>query len=68
MKSRFGDQNLHGCEVMIKDIKDSERIRAAVKKAIHEKGGRVATGSKALPLSNFNVCIVSQGFWEQVQD
>ena len=27
MKLRFGEQNLHACDVMLRDIKDSERIR-----------------------------------------
>ena len=30
MKRRFGDKNLHTCEVMLRDIKDSERINKAV--------------------------------------
>ena len=28
MKLRFGEQNLHSCDVMMRDIKDSDRIRA----------------------------------------
>ena len=34
MKLRFGDQNLHACDVMLRDIKESERINLAVRKAI----------------------------------
>ena len=30
MKLRFGEQNLHQCEVMLRDIKDSERINREV--------------------------------------
>jgi anaphase-promoting complex subunit 2 len=30
MKLRFGDQNLHQCEVMLRDIKDSKRINREV--------------------------------------
>ena len=30
MKLRFGDANLHQCEVMLRDIKDSERINREV--------------------------------------
>lgn len=26
MKIRFGEQNLHACDVMLRDIKDSDRI------------------------------------------
>ena len=64
MKTRFGDSNLHACDVMIKDIKDSEKINGNIKKSINEHGGKV--GSKILPLQNFNVCIISQGFWESI--
>jgi len=32
MKLRFGEQNLHECEVMLRDIKDSERINREVQK------------------------------------
>lgn len=32
MKLRFGDANLHQCEVMLRDIKDSERINREVQK------------------------------------
>lgn len=64
MKTRFGDSNLHPCDVMIKDVKDSEKINANIKKSINENGIKV--GSKNLPLHNFNVCIISQGFWESI--
>lgn len=37
MKLRFGDKNLHQCEVMLRDIKDSERINREVQKQIKEK-------------------------------
>ena len=30
MKKRFGDGSLHHCEVMLRDIKDSERINREV--------------------------------------
>ena len=36
MKLRFGAQqaSLHSCDVMMRDIKDSERIRTAIKNSI----------------------------------
>ncbi len=52
MKLRFGDQNLHGCDVMLRDIKDSERIRTAIKKSMDAKitHKTVPIGSSNLPL------------------
>ncbi|CAH8606213.1 unnamed protein product [Heterobilharzia americana] len=34
LKLRFGEQNLHECEVMIKDIRDSKRIANLVSEAV----------------------------------
>lgn len=38
MKLRFGQQqtSLHACEVMMRDIKDSERIRTAIVKSLKQ--------------------------------
>ena len=33
MKLRFGENSMHGCEVMLRDIKDSERINREVQKS-----------------------------------
>ena len=37
MKLRFGEQNLHSCEVMLKDIKESERIKLGVKGHLNQR-------------------------------
>lgn len=37
MKLRFGDKLLLNCEVMLRDIKDSERINRAVQKQYKDK-------------------------------
>ncbi len=44
LKKRFGEANLHTCDVMLKDIKESDRVRmqlksdAALKVTILSKG------------------------------
>eukprot|EP00347_Sterkiella_histriomuscorum_P002825 403366657 len=71
MKLRFGDQNLHACDVMLRDIKESERIRTAIRKALEQKQAQkqqAISGSKELPLNSFNACIISKGYWDQVLD
>lgn len=51
MKLRFGSQgSLHACDVMMRDVKDSERIRVAVSKAM---GGGF-----------LNTLILSKGYWD----
>ena len=33
LKLRFGESNMHNCEVMLKDIKESKRVNTNIKKA-----------------------------------
>ena len=55
LKKRFGESNLHKCEVMIQDVLSSKRINAF----IHEE----AKGEKFLSLSKLDFLIVSSYFW-----
>ncbi|CDW73691.1 anaphase-promoting complex subunit 2 [Stylonychia lemnae] len=72
MKLRFGDQNLHSSDVMLRDIKESERIRIATRQIIEKKqnetGRHVIYGSSELPIQNLNACIISKGYWDSIQE
>lgn len=54
LKLRFGEQLLHNCEVMLKDISDSKRINA------HIHGAADYTADKSFEMSTL---IVSSQFW-----
>lgn len=62
MKKRFGDKSLHGCDVMLRDIKDSERID----KKIREK--RSAFFDSFMDTSKLKVHIITSNFWKQALD
>jgi anaphase-promoting complex subunit 2 len=55
LKKRFGEFNVHKCEVMIQDVLSSKRINGY----IHEEPSEDAT----LALQNLNCLIVSSYFW-----
>ncbi|CAG9335349.1 unnamed protein product [Blepharisma stoltei] len=55
LKKRFGEGNVHKCEVMIQDILSSKRINAFV----HEKG----KGKGFLPIKSLDFLIISSYFW-----
>jgi hypothetical protein len=57
MKLRFGDGSLHHCEVMLKDIKDSERINREVQKL---------SGSQEI--KRLYVKVISTGYWKEYKD
>jgi anaphase-promoting complex subunit 2 len=62
MKVRFGEINLHKCDVMLRDIKESDRLNKLFKTS------SVPRTSSALPLEKVHVNIVSPKFWRQVDD
>jgi hypothetical protein len=49
---------------MMRDIKDSERIRTAIVKTL--KPSQVQQ-QQLLSLQNLNTCIVSKGYWDSMQ-
>lgn len=55
LKKRFGESNVHKCEVMIQDVLSSKRINTFV----HEK----ARVSGFMPLKNLDLLIISSYFW-----
>jgi hypothetical protein len=46
---------------MMRDIKDSERIRTAIVKSLKQPQQKAVLG---MDLSNLNTCILSKGYWE----
>lgn len=66
MKLRFGEQNLHKCEVMLRDIKDSERINREVQKM--KKNSKGAMESSNFDVQKLYVKVVSTGYWQNFKD
>lgn len=52
---------------MMRDIKDSERIRTAIVKAF-KPPAISQVQNLALSLSNLNTCILSKGYWDSMQN
>ena len=63
MKIRFKEQSLHQCDVMLRDIKESERLNAQFKKEAIAK--RTATDQSMLPLERIKTNIISPSYWPQ---
>jgi len=49
---------------MMRDIKDSERIRNGIVKTLKPQ---VLNSNLSLSLHNLNTCIVSKGYWDSMQ-
>ena len=62
LKKRFGETSLHQCDVMLKDVGDSQRINNALHSA--------ETGSQLLSENQFpvNALILSAQFWPQLKN
>ena len=72
MKCRFGEDSLHQCDVMLRDIKDSHRlnqmIRAEAKTAQNLKGNGSGSGLLLLPLNCMQTNIISPNLWQQAEN
>ena len=55
LKKRFGEGNLHKCEVMIQDVLSSKRINGFIHEEVKSKS--------FLSLKNLNFLIISSYFW-----
>jgi anaphase-promoting complex subunit 2 len=72
MKKRFGEQSLHDCDVMLRDIKESDRLN----KQIHGEDQSMQRSfsrteerlGSLLPLDKMKVRIVTKKFWQQVTE
>lgn len=52
LKLRFGEGNLHFCDVMIKDVADSRRINTLIQKQLKEEEQEEEVEMNALILSH----------------
>ncbi|KAF2077863.1 hypothetical protein CYY_000825 [Polysphondylium violaceum] len=59
LKLRFGENSMHNCEVMIKDISDSKRLNTQIKKTIND--------TQENPIS-FETLIISRLFWPSIKE
>lgn len=58
MRVRFGESSLHECDVMLRDIKESDRLNKLFKQDKNEYADSV------LSLDKLRVNIVSPNFWK----
>ncbi|KAK9467755.1 hypothetical protein V1512DRAFT_259984 [Lipomyces arxii] len=62
LKLRFGEAELHSCDVMVKDIAESKRVDINVHDAINN-----AAGKKAV-MGFMHASVLSQLFWPSLRD
>ena len=67
MKIRFKEQSLHSCDVMLRDIKESDRLNAQFKKEALSKKGSSEYGG-ILPLDKLKTNIISPSYWPQANE
>ena len=63
MKCRFGEDSLHQCDVMLRDIKDSHRLNQQVRQTndfVAQQG--------ILPLNKLQTNIISPNLWQQAEN
>jgi anaphase-promoting complex subunit 2 len=70
LKQRFGEDSLHKCEVMLKDIKSSDRCSININAKLNEDSAEydtdADTGDAQCLTSVVHPMIVSQVFWPQL--
>ena len=75
LKQRFGETSFHDCEVMLKDVKNSERVSSTVAEQLERAQGAdtmqtedhsTDPGDASCPTSVLSPMIVSQVFWPQL--
>jgi len=67
MKVRFGEQSLHGCVVMLKDINESNRLGKQFTKeklALLKSSAPVDQKRDLLTSDKLSVHIISKHFWQ----
>ena len=66
MKCRFKEQSLHQCDVMLRDIKESDRLNAQFKKEALMK--RRSGDPSMLPIERIKTNIISPNYWPQASE
>ena len=70
IKLRFGEASLYACDVMLRDIKDSNRLNRQCRQeeeVRYAREHRLDEGAM-LTLDKLKVNIVSPNFWQQVKE
>lgn len=62
IKLRFGENSLYACDVMLRDIKESDRLNKQLKKP--EILAAITKTQSILTLEKLRVNIVSPNFWK----
>ena len=73
MKCRFGEDSLHQCDVMLRDIKDSHRLNQQISTearnvAARDVNGRHSAASALLPIEKLQTNIISPNLWQQAEN
>ncbi|XP_071947983.1 anaphase-promoting complex subunit 2-like [Antedon mediterranea] len=70
LKLRFGESQLHFCEVMLKDVADSKRINANIKEKQLEQEEKEESKEKTKKEEevDFNSLILSAQFWPNLKE
>eukprot|EP01134_Creolimax_fragrantissima_P000345 CFRG0345T1 len=71
LKMRFGETNLHQCEVMLKDIHNSRRINSMVHELLQLDANDVQDKANSQPTSDdvaIDLTIISRLFWPQLKN
>jgi anaphase-promoting complex subunit 2 len=68
MKVRFGESSLHHCDVMLRDIKESDRLNRVIQdvnqNAHRNFADMEAHLSSLLPIDKLQIRIVTKRFWQ----
>ena len=71
LKQRFGEESLHKCEVMLKDVKTSHRCSTNINAKLNVDGpehdAEADNGDEGCPTRVVQPMIISQVFWPQLQ-
>lgn len=68
MKCRFGEDSLHQCDVMLRDIKDSHRLNQQIVSEADRSKDVAALASNLLPITNMQTNIISPNLWQQSEN
>lgn len=72
LKLRFGEESLHQCEIMVRDIEDSKRLNLNVQSTMKNPDGTATAvdqpGRPQDQSTRVDATIVSQQFWPPLQD
>ncbi|KAK9907618.1 hypothetical protein WJX75_007065 [Coccomyxa subellipsoidea] len=63
LKLRFGEANLHNCEVMLKDVADSKRVNGNIRNMPRQAMSPLRRQHPEAPLTTTSATIISALFW-----